>query len=200
MVALFASPEMCGASAGLTCAGVSVWSGKVIVNVEPSPGWLVTEISPPSSWQKRWEIAKPRPVPPYFLLVEASAWLNAWNSRPSCSSVMPIPVSEIANRTIGRSVSKRSATKVSRPFSVNLLPLLRILSRLCLSLVRSVRMLPRFSVSPNSRTLPLVSASGTMIARTSSSSGTISTSSRKMSIRPASTFDRSRMSLIRPSK
>ena len=42
-------------------------------------------------------------MPPYFLVVEASAWLNAWNSRPSCSSVMPMPVSETAKRTIGRS-------------------------------------------------------------------------------------------------
>jgi hypothetical protein len=51
---------------------------------------------------------------------------DSWNRRPSCSSVMPMPVSETANRTIWRSLSKRSATTVRRPFSVNLLPLLKM--------------------------------------------------------------------------
>jgi hypothetical protein len=116
-------------------------------------------MSPPSSWQNRREIARPSPVPPYFLAVEVSAWLNAWNRRPSCSSVMPMPVSETANRTIWRSLSKRSATTVRRPFSVNLLPLLNTFSRLCLSLVRSVRMLPRPSAKRSSSVLPFFSAS-----------------------------------------
>jgi len=149
-----------------------------MVKVEPSPGLLVTVTLPPSNWQKFRVIANPSPVPPYFLVVEASAWLNAWNSRPSCCSVMPMPVSETAKLTIGLSVSKRCTSSVKRPFSVNLLPLLNRLSRLCLSLVRSVRMLPRLSANRYSSTLAFFSAIGTMIERTSSSSGTISTSSR----------------------
>ena len=34
----------------------------------------------------RLQIARPRPVPPYRRVVEASAWLKAWNRRP-CASV-----------------------------------------------------------------------------------------------------------------
>ena len=37
---------------------------------------LFTEISPPIILQKRWLIAKPSPVPPYFLVVEGSTWEN----------------------------------------------------------------------------------------------------------------------------
>src|SRR5437868_6040679 len=48
--------------------------------------------------RQKWRlIASPSPVPPYLLLVDASAWENASNSRPSCSSVIPMPVSETAN-------------------------------------------------------------------------------------------------------
>ena len=65
-----------------------------MVNVEPLPGVLSTVTSPPSMVQKCLVMASPRPVPPKRLVVEASAWLNAWNSRPSCSFVMPTPVSD----------------------------------------------------------------------------------------------------------
>ena len=38
-------------------------------------------------------MANPSPVPPYFRVVEVSAWLKASKSRPCCSAVMPMPVS-----------------------------------------------------------------------------------------------------------
>src|SRR5215472_15893433 len=41
----------------------------------------------------------PRPVPPKFCAVEASAWLNSSNSLACCSAVMPTPVSETVNST-----------------------------------------------------------------------------------------------------
>src|SRR5690242_9713647 len=47
--------------------------------------------------RQKWRlIASPSPVPPYLLRVDASAWENASNRRPSCSSVIPMPVSERA--------------------------------------------------------------------------------------------------------
>ena len=51
-------------------------------------------MSPPIMRQKRRLIARPRPVPPYFRVVEASAWVNSWNSFAICSGVMPMPVSD----------------------------------------------------------------------------------------------------------
>ena len=46
------------------------------MNVVPRPGSLSTSTSPPIIWQNRRVIVRPRPVPPYFRVVEASAWVN----------------------------------------------------------------------------------------------------------------------------
>jgi hypothetical protein len=67
-------------------------AGNVTVKVEPFPYSLVTARSPPINWQNLRLMAKPRPVPPNFACVPASAWVNAWNSLPKCSLVIPIPV------------------------------------------------------------------------------------------------------------
>jgi hypothetical protein len=73
--------------------------GRRTVKVEPSPGVLVTVMSPPINRHSLRLIASPSPVPPNCRIVDASAWVNSWNSRPICSSVMPIPVSETAKST-----------------------------------------------------------------------------------------------------
>ena len=46
---------------------------------------------------------RPSPVPPYFRVVEVSAWLNAWNKRAVCSGVIPIPLSRTENFSFTRS-------------------------------------------------------------------------------------------------
>src|SRR3954470_23998215 len=74
--------------------GCAATAGNRPVNVEPFPKTLETVRSPPIRRQKWRLMARPRPVPPYFDRVLASAWENASNRRPSCSSVMPMPVSE----------------------------------------------------------------------------------------------------------
>ena len=56
------------------------------VKVVPAPGVLATVTAPPIMRQSRSVMARPRPVPPYLRVVELSAWVNSWNSRPSCSS------------------------------------------------------------------------------------------------------------------
>ena len=72
----------------------------VSVNVLPSPGMpLLSATSEPSiSSARRRLIARPRPVPPNRRAIDASAWLNDWNSRPIRSAGMPIPVSGTASR------------------------------------------------------------------------------------------------------
>src|SRR5262249_3857926 len=111
-----------------------------MVKVEPSPGVLSTVTLPPSIVQKCLVMESPSPVPPKRLVVEASAWLNASNSRPSCSFVMPTPVSDTRKQT--REWRSRAATAVSVPLLVNLLALLNRLSKHCLTLVWSERKLP----------------------------------------------------------
>ena len=89
------------------------------VKVLPSPGKLCTVSSPPSAVTICLEIASPRPVPPYFRVVELSACVNGWNRRASDSGQMPMPVSvtstpqqtdpiAIAARTTRQSVCSRS--------------------------------------------------------------------------------------------
>ena len=54
-------------------------------------------MSPPSNWAKARLSASPRPVPPNLRVVVSSAWVKRWNRRPTCSGVMPMPVSRTAN-------------------------------------------------------------------------------------------------------
>ena len=58
-------------------SGSATMAGSLTVNVEPWPGILSTVISPPIRWQNFWLIARPNPVPPYFRVVEVSAWVKA---------------------------------------------------------------------------------------------------------------------------
>ena len=51
---------------------------------------------PPISSASRLLIARPRPVPPYLRVVDESACVNDWNSRPMPSAVRPMPVSRTA--------------------------------------------------------------------------------------------------------
>src|SRR3984893_15502345 len=53
-------------------------------------------MSPPIIWQNLRLITRPRPVPPYFRVVDASACENSWNNLTICSGVMPMPVSATA--------------------------------------------------------------------------------------------------------
>ena len=137
-----------------------------MMNVEPSPGVLSTVTSPPSMVQKCLVMASPRPVPPKRLVVEASAWLNASNSRPSCSCVMPMPVSDTRKRDPRRR-PRAPPPGSACPCSVNLLALLIRLSRHCLTLVWSERKQPISAGQTTSTTFPLLSASGLTIDSTS---------------------------------
>ena len=91
------------------------------MNVVPRPGSLSTSISPPMRWQSLRVIARPRPVPPYFLVVPASAWPNASKRRAVCSGVMPIPVSATRKKTqLPATPTSRRTSSVTSPSLVNL--------------------------------------------------------------------------------
>ena len=84
----------------------------------PAPS-LSTHIVPPISSLRRLLIASPSPVPPYRRVVEASTWLNDWNSRSIRSGGMPMPVSRTANVQLVRAPAHRSwrarSTRRARP-------------------------------------------------------------------------------------
>ena len=83
------------------------------LNRLPWPGVDSTQMRPSIISTRRLLMVSPRPVPPYLRVVEPSAWLKAWKSRPACSGVMPMPVSSTLTWSCTRSPS-RAATPISR--------------------------------------------------------------------------------------
>src|SRR5215471_6556463 len=55
----------------------STVTGSVNANVEPCPGWDSTQIRPPCISMMRFDIASPKPVPPFLRAIALSA---CWNS------------------------------------------------------------------------------------------------------------------------
>ncbi len=180
--------------------GARVRTGSRTVNVEPSPGLLRTWMPPPIISTKRFEIASPRPVPPYFRVVDASACMNGRKSLVTVSSSMPTPVSAIAKTSSSRSSMRRRATAIcTSPSLVNLQAFAIRLKSTWRSLVASAQVRP--SPLPTTRNrLRFRPASATAVSPSSATSASTSTSSHERSILPASIFDRSRMSSIKPSR
>ncbi len=64
----------------------------------PLPGSLSTVMPlPPMRMTSFWLMARPSPVPPYFLVMEPSAWINVSKRESAVSRGIPIPVSETQN-------------------------------------------------------------------------------------------------------
>ena len=108
-----------GSSSSMTAA----WSraGRVTAKREPWPCRRATAISPPSRVQKRFERARPIPVPPKREPTDASACSYSVRSRGRASGAMPMPVSAITAR--GSAPSGPSSTprsSLTRPRSVSL--------------------------------------------------------------------------------
>ena len=78
---------------GLAITAFSNGNRKVNQNVDPVAGRLSTPISPPMSSTNCLLMASPRPVPPNFRVVDASAWVKGWNKCDCSSLSMPMPVS-----------------------------------------------------------------------------------------------------------
>src|SRR5690606_40652274 len=88
------------ASLGLELSPVEDSSGvRVNQNVEPLPSSLSRPILPPISSTSLLEMASPRPVPPYWRAVEASAWLKALNSDCCWARDRPTPESRSEEHT-----------------------------------------------------------------------------------------------------
>ena len=66
----------------------------------PRPGSLSTVIAPPIRATSRAAIVSPRPVPPYFRVVEVSSCSKARKTRSCLSGGMPMPVSRTAKRRL----------------------------------------------------------------------------------------------------
>ena len=95
------------------------------VNIEPFPASLATSISPPISSHKLLLMANPSPVPPYFRVVEVSAWEKGLNKSFSVSAGMPMPLSSMLScmcmRLLSWVVFSIAHRMMTRPWS-ELLP------------------------------------------------------------------------------
>ena len=112
-----------------SCAGMSpctLSSGISNQKSVPRPVSEDTPMRPPINSTMRLQIARPRPVPPYRRVVEASAWLKAVNSRSTASGRMPMPVSRTSKRSwcCAADSPMRWTCTDTEPFSVNFTALL----------------------------------------------------------------------------
>jgi hypothetical protein len=134
-------------------------------------------------------------------IVLPSACVKAWKSFTVCSGVMPMPVSRTRNTTqLPVTSASRVTSSVIVPFSVNFAAFERRFSSTCRTFVTSSRIWPTSGATRTSRRFDVFSTSGCAVAMTSSTRFATSNVSRKSFILPASTFERSRTSLINPSR
>ncbi len=167
--------------------------------VLPSPGALSRVIAPPMSDTRRAQMVSPSPVPPYSRVVELSACEKASNTRWCFSRGMPMPVSrtDTTRDASSPSAAVMRALRVTSPRWVNLTALERRLSATCRSRPGSPRA-RRGSVGARSRMscspFSCARVATVFAAAVSTSAGENSTAS--MSRRPASIFEKSRMSLM----
>ncbi len=163
--------------------------------VEPAPRALSTPIPPPMASARPLQIARPRPVPPWLRVRDASTWENRWKSLACSSSSRPGPVSWTATCSCSTAGSNRTETRTP-PSAVNFMALLTRLSRIWRRRSGSSRTWAgRLSSAWKSSVRPLASAWGAniwMAARTSSSG---ETTCGLISKWPASSFEKSRTSL-----
>src|SRR5262249_14951374 len=112
------------AHASTTCR--STFTGIVNANVEPLPTSDSTQMRPPCISMMRLAIASPSPVPPFCLVIDASACWNSSKILFWSFSAMPGPVSCTATVKV---LSEVEALIDTSPVSVNLIALPTRLSR-----------------------------------------------------------------------
>ena len=85
-----------GASGG---AATALFRRSSSQKVEPSSIRLSTPTRPPISSASSLTIARPRPLPPWRRVLEASTWVKASNTESNWSGAMPMPVSRTSKRS-----------------------------------------------------------------------------------------------------
>ena len=150
---------------------------------------------------------RPRPVPPYLRLVLPSACRKASKMVPGFSSGMPMPMSCTAMQMASLAAAMPSGSsssgpglemeRVTAPLSVNLKAFESRLRRICCSRCMSVNRLPgRFGPCSTLKATPLSAAMPLKTRCRSEIMEEMGISPRCSSTLPASTLERSRISLI----
>ena len=116
-------------------------SSNVAVNQKtlPPPGLGSSPMVPPRASTISREMARPSPVPPYTLVVDASAWVNGSKRCPIRAASTPTPVSATSTRsTVAPSATAPAVARMkTSPRSVNFTAFEPRLVRTCASRVGS---------------------------------------------------------------
>ncbi|KZC01309.1 hypothetical protein AU375_02433 [Methylobacterium radiotolerans] len=177
-------------------AGSATVTGMRAEKVEPAPTRLVTATVPPMAATICWAIESPRPVPPNRRVVDWSACEKAEKIVASLSCGMPIPVSETAmtRQPSPASIAIRTETW---PASVNFSAFDTKLLSTCPRRTGSPRIARGTSGATSAaRSSPAVRARSAKSVTAVSASSAGLTGTRSSSSLPASTFAKSRMSLM----
>src|SRR5215468_12544526 len=173
-------------------------SGKLKLKVEPLPTSLSTQIFPPCSSTNFLAKVSPSPVPSILCVESEPTCRNSSKIFGWSSGEMPIPVSLTE---ISAPFSVLLAVMLIRPPSgVNFTALDKRLSRICLILRSSPMYSPNRSSTSTSKVIPCLTARSRTNVRALSIANGRSNSASSNSMRPASTLERSRISLIRESR
>ncbi len=149
-----------------------------------------------TSWA---QMARPRPVPPKRRVVELSAWEKGSSRVARADGSMPMPVS--ATRKCTPSSPSRETPTVTPPCSVNLTAFPTRLTRTWRRRSESpVTQAGTSSSMSTRRSSPLAWAWAEMVPATLRTAAPRSKSTSSMSSLPASILEKSRMSLMRPSR
>ncbi len=166
----------------------------------PCPGVLSTATLPPWASASRSTSASPSPVPVYWRLRLLSICTKGWKSFARCSAAMPMPVSHTVNVTVCCSTSPVTSSPTRPPLGVNLTALESRLTRICLSRRSSAWIVSIVLSSVELMLTRCISASCVTMRRLVWQIRPTSIRAISSSSRPASIFERSRISLIRVSR
>src|SRR3989449_574266 len=148
-------------------------------------------------------IARPRPEPPCLRVVDPSAWANSSKMWDCAAALMPAPVSLTSKRSVTFcAVSSRPATRITtEPCSVNLIALpTRLVSTWPRRRGSPLTWVARFAGMLQASSSPLAWARSARRSTTSSSVRRRSMSTFSSSSFPASILEKSRRSLMMPSR
>jgi hypothetical protein len=175
-------------------------NGKSRLNCEPAPSALLTSIVPPIRSTMRLQIARPSPVPPKRRRVDSSACVNGVNSSASVSGVMPMPLSVTRSVRRGGVVGVNSTRTATRPrpcvlAAENLIALPIRLVSTWRSRVGSDHNCSGICGAMNRlMSTHWLAAIGASALHTLSMTSASTTGVRSSAMRPASIFEKSRMS------
>ena len=174
--------------------------GSVTMKRLPLPSSLSSVTLPPCNSTNLATRAKPRPVPSCGRVKPDSICVNARNNFAVSSKAMPIPVSHTVNRTASSPLGAVTLNPMCPPLGVNLTALVSKFTRICFKRLGSTDSCATLSSCSKVTPIFFCMACVRTNTRQLSQNSLTFTWAKFNSNLPASTFDKSRMSLINESK